>query len=74
MLKVNFGTAESKLMKHIGTDHSICAQRGSYLAKQQNLLPVMRQFPFSIREIPFRHFPDSQHRSTPNASSMQFEI
>ena len=47
MLKVKFGTAESKLKKHIGTDHSFCAQRHSDLAEKQNLLSAVPQFTFS---------------------------
>ena len=65
MLKVKFGTAESKLKKHIGTHHSFCAQRQSDLAEKRNLLSAVPQFTFSSHAIYFQHFPDYQHRSTP---------
>ena len=65
MLKVKFGTAESKLKKHIGTDHSFCAQRRSDRAEKRNLLSAVPQFTFSSHAIYFQHFPYYQHRSTP---------
>ena len=69
MLKVKFGTAESKLKKHIGTDHSFCAQRRSDHAEKQNLLSAVPQFTFSIHAIYFQQFLYYQHRLTPNHSS-----
>ena len=65
MLKVKFGTAESKLKKHIGTDHSFCAQRRSDRAEKRNLLSAVPQFTFSSHAIYFQHFSYYQHRSTP---------
>ena len=66
MLKVNFGTAESKLKEHIGTDHSICVQRLCDLAEKQNLLSAVLQFTFSSPAIHYQHFPYSPHRSAPS--------
>ena len=48
MLKVNFGTAESKLKKHIGTNHSLGAEIQSDLSEKRNLLSAVPQFTFSI--------------------------
>ena len=73
MLKVNFGTVESKLTyfssisgniwmveskleRHIGTDHRFCAQRKSDLAEKQNLLLAVPQFTLGIHAIHFQHF------------------
>ena len=69
MLKVKFGTAESKLKKHIGTHHSFCAQRQSDLAEKRNLLSAVPQFTFSSHAIYFQHFPYYQHGSTPTSGS-----
>ena len=70
MLKVNCGTAESKLRKHIGTDHSFCAQRQSDPAEKQNLLSAVPQFTFSSYAIYFQRFPYYQHRSAPSPTTL----
>ena len=55
MLKVKFGTAESKLKKHIGTDHTsvlrdeVIVQKSKiYFQQCRNSLSAVMQFTFSI--------------------------
>ena len=74
MLKVKFGTAESKLKKHIGTNHSFCAQRRSDHAEKRNLLSAVPQFTFSSHAIYFQHFSYYQHRSTPTVDASPLQM